>query len=153
MSINHTGARSVMTNSTLAHTSELLQMIFHNLPLFDLTRCQRVCKTWNAYLPGNDPTLREAFFLRAKVADEEEHQELSISTFHGYTYNDSGDRIKSRWKVSYRLSALGKQAQLHPVFPRQRRRSRVSLILWIISHTTLATTTECFGQHNQRTDW
>ncbi|KAJ6278014.1 hypothetical protein J3E71DRAFT_346226 [Bipolaris maydis] len=42
---------------------EVLQMVFHELDFFDLLRCQRVCKTWRACLPGNDPKLRDKLFV------------------------------------------------------------------------------------------
>lgn len=38
------------------------------LPFFDLLRCQRVCKGWNAFLPGDDQALHRAMFSPATVA-------------------------------------------------------------------------------------
>jgi hypothetical protein len=45
---------------------EVLQMIFRRLSFFDLIRCMRVCKTWSAYLPGDDSILHEALFLKSR---------------------------------------------------------------------------------------
>ncbi|KAJ6202376.1 hypothetical protein J3E72DRAFT_399920 [Bipolaris maydis] len=52
---------------------EVLQMVFHELDFFDLLRCQRVCKTWRACLPGNDPKLRDKLFVnRTRIQDSQD---------------------------------------------------------------------------------
>lgn len=57
---------------------ELWQTVFRNLSLFDLVRCQRVCKTWNMRLPGNDPKLHEALFYRTGDAGPLKEDDLEI---------------------------------------------------------------------------
>lgn len=47
---------------------ELLQKVWGFLPFFDLLRCQRVCKGWNTFLPGDDQALHQAMFSPATVA-------------------------------------------------------------------------------------
>ena len=47
---------------------ELLQKVWSFLPLFDLLRCQRVCKGWNTYLPRDDQVLHRAMFSPTTVA-------------------------------------------------------------------------------------
>lgn len=52
---------------------EILQTIWRNLSLFDLLRCQQVCKHWNSYLPGDDQALHRALFspaIRQEAQDE-----------------------------------------------------------------------------------
>lgn len=44
--------------------TELLQMIFEYLSLYDLIRCTQVCKTWGRCLPGDHLKLSKALFLR-----------------------------------------------------------------------------------------
>ena len=61
---------STTDHSALALPFEILQMVFHNLSLFDLIRCQQVCRTWAACLPGNDPRLRAALFLQTTATDD-----------------------------------------------------------------------------------
>lgn len=81
---------------------EVLQMVFHELDFFDrksfawslvactirlgiekrdvcmltldlVLRCQRVCKTWRACLPGNDPKLRDKLFVnRTRIQDSQD---------------------------------------------------------------------------------
>ena len=47
---------------------ELLQKVWSFLPVFDLLRCQRVCKGWNTFLPGDDQALHRAMFSPATLA-------------------------------------------------------------------------------------
>ena len=47
---------------------ELLQKVWSFLPFFDLLRCQRVCKGWNKFLPGDDQVLHRATFSPGTVA-------------------------------------------------------------------------------------
>jgi hypothetical protein len=47
---------------------EILQTIFRSLPIYDLLRCRRVCKTWHATLPGNDPSLCATLFTPSRPA-------------------------------------------------------------------------------------
>ncbi|KAF1840773.1 uncharacterized protein K460DRAFT_410184 [Cucurbitaria berberidis CBS 394.84] len=54
---------------------EILQTIFRNLGFFDLLRCQRVCKAWAGYLPGDDPELHRKLFSKAEFAEQEEEDE------------------------------------------------------------------------------
>jgi hypothetical protein len=41
---------------------EILQEMWGHMSFYDLIRCQRVCKKWTTYLPGNNPTLRGSLF-------------------------------------------------------------------------------------------
>jgi hypothetical protein len=45
---------------------EVLQTIFRYLPFSYLLCCTRVCKVWRAYLPGDDPVLKEMLFLESR---------------------------------------------------------------------------------------
>lgn len=44
--------------------AEVLQNIFVYLEFWDLVRCQRVCKTWQAMVPGDSPLLAETLYLK-----------------------------------------------------------------------------------------
>jgi hypothetical protein len=46
----------------------MLQTIFRSLSIYDLLRCRRVCKTWHATLPGNDPSLCATLFTPSRPA-------------------------------------------------------------------------------------
>ncbi|EUC27350.1 hypothetical protein COCCADRAFT_41903 [Bipolaris zeicola 26-R-13] len=73
---------------------EVLQMVFHELDFFDLLRCQQVCKTWCACLPGNDPKLRDKLFVNRTMTqnsqddgeDKEKsgHREVSHTLLLGF---------------------------------------------------------------------
>ncbi|CAO2650373.1 Nn.00g016650.m01.CDS01 [Neocucurbitaria sp. VM-36] len=58
--------------------AEVLQTIFRKLSFYDLMRCKRVCKTWNAYLPGDDPVLHRKLFSKADFTDEEDDSRIFI---------------------------------------------------------------------------
>ncbi|EUC41916.1 hypothetical protein COCMIDRAFT_29367 [Bipolaris oryzae ATCC 44560] len=61
--VNECDTEKKMESFTPYMPPEVLQMVFHELDFFDLLRCQQVCKTWRAYLPGNDPKLRDKLFV------------------------------------------------------------------------------------------
>lgn len=44
--------------------AEVLQNIFAYLDFWHLLRCQRVCKTWQALVPGDSPLLAETLYLK-----------------------------------------------------------------------------------------
>ncbi|KAF5851506.1 hypothetical protein GGP41_004336 [Bipolaris sorokiniana] len=59
--VNESDTEKSMDSFTPHMPPEVLQMVLHELDFFG--RCQQVCKTWRACLPGNDPTLRDKLFV------------------------------------------------------------------------------------------
>jgi hypothetical protein len=91
-----------------AVSSEILQIVFRNLSLFDLIRCQRVCTTWTACLPGNDPRLREFLFLQTTAADKGSQILTRVETYHDYSLRLNGrhEKIGFEWQIIFCLSEL-----------------------------------------------
>lgn len=102
---------------------EILQEVWGHLSFYDLMRCQRVCKKWNAYLPGDDPTLRKALFspltrqnnptplyyeVVLEVDQRLEVQELTLALPPRTTFELGVCNLNQRW---LRDSGF----QLHPV--------------------------------------
>ena len=55
-------------------TIRIIQVVVESYArtLIPVLRCQRVCKTWRAYLPGNDSTLRDKLFVKhTRIGDDE----------------------------------------------------------------------------------
>ena len=92
---------------------EILQTVFRNLSLFDLLRCQQVCKLWRAYLPGDDSGLHQAMFSRAKPAEPSHRVVIDVSL---EVHRNSPERkFRLSIKVFFPDEKDGKTLLLHPV--------------------------------------
>jgi hypothetical protein len=82
-------------------------MVFRCLGFLDLTRCVHVCKTWSAYLPGDDTMLQEALFLKSRVPVQLEVQTITIKfSVAGYINRYPSNALPP---ANYELSVYGMQ--------------------------------------------
>jgi hypothetical protein len=100
---------------------DILQMIFGHIACVDLIRCMRVCRTWNRYLPGNDPKLHEALFVSCKQQPTKELIRLDFSiSIRG--------AIGRRWRED--LPRVTYYITLNFMPPRDRKVSLHPAICW-----------------------
>lgn len=89
---------------------ELLQSVFHHLSLYDLIRCQGVCRAWRNYLPGDDPALHRKLHLRAKAAGPSDDVRIEV-------FVTRDDHLT--FPISFRLTIIfwypESSMKLHPI--------------------------------------
>ncbi|KAF1915189.1 hypothetical protein BDU57DRAFT_518043 [Ampelomyces quisqualis] len=99
---------------------EILQTVFRKLKFFDLMHCQQVCKHWAAYLPGNDPALKELLFAAAKnVIVSKPKRTLQVflrPEWQAYTIPVENDVPKLSFNLAFNKNMAYNTAPKHAVF-------------------------------------
>ncbi|KAF2869947.1 hypothetical protein BDV95DRAFT_596229 [Massariosphaeria phaeospora] len=75
------------TSNNMRLPTEVLQLVFNNLPLPDLLRCQRVCRTWYHGIPGTDSHLKEILFSGSRTRMNDTYSRGFTISFRLKYYN------------------------------------------------------------------